>query len=74
MALEVRPNKTSVQIKYDLGLDVNRGRITKTRTLTGIKMDAADQDIYDVVSAITDLQEPPVLSLMRIDYSEYVQV
>lgn len=74
MALEVRPRTSSVQIKYDLGVDENGRRKTKTRTLTGVKVDAADQDVYDIVSSIIALQQHTVSSLTRIDYSEYAEV
>lgn len=74
MALEVRPKTSALQIKYNLGIDENGRRITKTRTLTGIKVDAADQDVYDIVSSIIALQQLPVLSLTRIDSSEYAEV
>lgn len=74
MALEVRPKTSALQIKYNLGIDENGRRKTKTRTLTGIKVDAADQDVYDIVSSIIALQQLPVLSLTRIDSSEYAEV
>lgn len=74
MALEVRPRTSALQIKYDLGTDENGRRKTKTRTLTGIKVDAADQDVYDIVNSIIALQQHAVSSLTRIDYSEYAEV
>lgn len=74
MALEVRPMTSSVQIKYDLGIDEDGRRKTKTRTLTGVKVDAADQDVYDIANSIIGLQMNRLSSLTRIDYSQYAEV
>ena len=53
MALEIRPLNARVQIRFDLGTDGDGKKLTAAKSLSNIKADAPDQDIYDVVTALT---------------------
>ena len=74
MALEVRPMDARLQIQFDLGLGQNGRRITRTKTISGLKSDADDQDLYEVANALIDLQEHTVTSIRKISQSEYAEV
>jgi hypothetical protein len=72
MALEIRPVSARAQIQLDLGSDIDGKKLTGTKSLSYIKTDALDQDIYDVVSALTALQEHGVISIRKVAQSELV--
>lgn len=74
MALEVKPMDTRLQIQFDLGLGENGRRISRTKTFSNIKSTAADQDLYEVASALIALQEYPVAAIRRVSQSEYLEV
>ena len=45
MALEVRPVDTRLQIQFELGEDQNGRKVTRTKTLSRIKNDMADERV-----------------------------
>jgi len=74
MALEIRPMDTRLQIQLDMGQDQNGRRITRTRTLSRIKNDVADADLYNIASALAGLQSHPVLAIRKTAQFDYVNV
>jgi len=74
MALEVRPIDARLQIQFDLGLGQNGRRVTRTKTISSIKSDVLDQDLYEVANALIGLQEHPVAEIRKVSQSEYVEV
>ena len=70
MALEVRPLDARAQIKLDGGLNENGNRVTKTKTLTRIKADAQDQDIFETAQAVASLYQYPVLGVKKIQEAD----
>jgi len=72
MALESRPLNARVQIRFDLGTDEDGKKLTAAKSLSNIKADAPDQDIYDVVSALTALQGYPVVGIRKVEQSDLV--
>ena len=71
MALEAIPYNCAVQITYHAGIDEYGKDRKVTRSLTGIKMDETDENIYDVVKTIIGLQEPAVIGVFRLDRTEF---
>ncbi|NLO82466.1 MAG: DUF1659 domain-containing protein [Clostridiales bacterium] len=74
MALEVRPIDTRLQIQFDLGQDQNGRRVTRTKTLTRIKNDIDDNQLYDLANQLAGLQIHPVSMVRKIAQFEYVNV
>jgi len=74
MALEVRPLNSKVQIRFDLGTDTQGKKISRTKTISNIKYDATDQDVFDVVEALIGLQEHRAEYIHKIDQSELEDV
>lgn len=72
MAVEIRPLSTRIQIQLDQGVDLNGKKIMRSKTLSNVKSNAADQDIYDVVEALTGLQTYLVDAIRKIAQSEMV--
>lgn len=67
MALNAMPYSCSMQITYHMGVD-DEGREKKlTRSLTGLKTDQTDEDLYDLVNVITNLQKHVVTGIIRVD-------
>lgn len=69
MAVLVTPNLSSVRLYLDKGQDENLKDITATRTYSNIASDAADQDIYDVMVAIANLQKYELLTMVKVENS-----
>ena len=74
MAVENIPGNSRVQIQFDLGLDGDGKKITRTKTLSNIQAAALDQDIYDVVNALVALQSNPVIVIRKVEQSDLVNV
>ncbi|MBE3102024.1 MAG: DUF1659 domain-containing protein [Firmicutes bacterium] len=72
MAVENIPGNSRVQIQFDLGLDGDGKKITRTKTLSNIQAAALDQDIYDVVNALVALQSNPVIVIRKVEQSDLV--
>jgi hypothetical protein len=70
MAVEVREISRSLQLGLDLGTDTNGKPIVRRRTISGIKTDALDQDVYDVAVALYALQNHGVKEILVIDRKE----
>jgi hypothetical protein len=65
---------TRLQIQFDMGQDQNGRRITRTRTLSRIKSDVADEDLYNMASALAGLQSHTVLAIRKTAQFDYVNV
>ena len=72
MAVENIPGNARVQIQFDLGLDGDGKKITRTKTLSNIQAAALDQDIYYVVNALVALQSNPVIVIRKVEQSDLV--
>jgi hypothetical protein len=74
MAVENRPLNTRVQIRFETGTDGDGRKLTSSKSLSNIKYDALDQDIYDVVSALEALQLYPVVGIRKVAQADLVNV
>ncbi|MFO7295924.1 MAG: DUF1659 domain-containing protein [Caldicoprobacter sp.] len=74
MALEVRPMAVRVQIQLDMGQDQDGRRVTRTRTLSRIKADVSDEDLYSIAYALASLQSHPVIAIRKTAQFDYVNV
>lgn len=73
MALNAIPYSSSVQITYHMGIDEDGKNKMVTRSLTGLKTDESDENVYDVVNLIIGLQQPPVTALYRINRTMFTE-
>ncbi|MBA1334019.1 MAG: hypothetical protein HPY66_1503 [Firmicutes bacterium] len=74
MALQVQPVDSRLRIRLEIGQDDQGNPKYSTRTYSGIKAGAADQDVYDIAVALISLQEFPAASIDRINQVEMVDV
>ena len=72
MALESRPLNTRVQIQFDLGTDGDGKKLTASKSISNIKPETSDQDIFDVVSALLVLQSYPVNYIRKVAQADLV--
>ncbi|RDY22365.1 DUF1659 domain-containing protein [Romboutsia maritimum] len=61
---------SSLNIKFDCGLNDKGKSIIKSRNFSNIKADAAATDLYDVAQKITALQEHDLFSVAKIDKTQ----
>lgn len=74
MPLQVQPLDSKLKLKYEIGTDDNGNPKYSTRTYSGIKPAAEDQDVYDVAVAFAGLQEYPLSFVNRVNEVEMVDV
>ena len=74
MALEIRPYSTRAQIQFDLGVDGDGKKLRASKSLSNIKPEITDQDIFDVASGLAALQSHPVLVIRKVSQTDLVNV
>jgi hypothetical protein len=74
MALETRQVDSRLRLRYQTGQDPQGNPIFSTRTYSGVKPDAQDQDVYDIAVLLAGLQLYPVAGIDRINQVEMVDV
>lgn len=67
MAVEKIPSGSTLRMQFHTGVDGDGDPIYRTKSLTNVKTDAADQDIYDVAQALAQLQEHTLMTIQRVD-------
>ena len=72
MAVESRPMNSTLQLTYDLGTDGDGKNLVRRRSYSNVKVDAADQDLFDVAAAISGLQSYPISQIQVTDRKHLV--
>lgn len=72
MAVEARPLNSILQLTYDLGTDGDGKKLVRRRSYSNVKVDAADQDMFDVAAAIAGLQSYSVSQIQVTDRKQLV--
>lgn len=70
MAVVSTPLGTTLVVQYQAGLTDTGAPVIRRKSLTGIKSNAADQDIYEAAAALFNLIEYPLISVRRDNSSE----
>ena len=74
MALESRAYPSTLQLVYDMGTDEDGKKISRRRSYTNVKSEAADQDLFDVALAIAGLQTNVVNPVLVNEKTELVNI
>lgn len=74
MPLQVQPMDSRLRIRFEVGVDDEGNPRYSTRTYSGVKPAAADQDVYDIAAVLSGLQVYPMVSVTRVNESELVNV
>jgi len=67
MAVEKIPSDTILRMQFQTGLDGDGDPVYRTKSLSNVKTDALDQDIFDVAQALVQLQENTLMAVLRVD-------
>ncbi|RJQ31398.1 MAG: DUF1659 domain-containing protein [Peptococcaceae bacterium] len=67
------PVGTVLRLELQTGVDAGGNPVYRNRNLNNVKPAAADQDLYDVATALAALQEYPLNGVIRIDRAQIVQ-
>ncbi|NLJ41076.1 MAG: DUF1659 domain-containing protein [Clostridiales bacterium] len=73
MALAVNTMDSSGSIRFHIGVNEDGKDITTTRIFSGVKANTDDADLYEFLTALIQLQENPVISVVRTSKKEYVE-
>ena len=65
--LEANQMTSTLNLVFDLGVDVNGKSVNRNRAFSNVKAIATDQAIWDTALAITGLQSKPVISVVVVD-------
>ena len=74
MAVESRAYPSTLQLVYDMGTDEDGKKISRRRSYTNVKSEAADQDLFDVALAIAGLQTNVVNQVLVNEKTELVNI
>lgn len=69
MAVTTNQADSKLKLVLNAGLDENNKDIIKSKTFSGIKSTVANEDLYSLGAAISDLQSYSLMNLVR--YEEY---
>ncbi|KDR96804.1 Protein of unknown function [Peptoclostridium litorale DSM 5388] len=58
---------SSIRLKYSYGVDGDGHEISKRKTLSKVKCDSTNEDIYAVAQSIGGLQDPSLVEVVRED-------
>ncbi|HHU79691.1 MAG TPA: DUF1659 domain-containing protein [Clostridiales bacterium] len=72
MAVEARPLNSTLQLTYDMGTDQEGKALSRRRSYSNVKVDAADQDVFDVAAVIYGLQTYPMSQIQVTDRKHLV--
>jgi len=67
MAVNNVPVGSVLRLQLQTGVDGNGDPVIRNKSLSNVKTDALDQDIFDVAQALVLLQEHMLENVMRID-------
>jgi hypothetical protein len=74
MPLQVQPFDSRLRLRFEVGLDNEGNPVYSTRTYSGIKPAANDQDVYDIAVIFSELQVYPLVSINRVNETQLVNV
>lgn len=74
MAVTKIPQKTSLGIKIQTGLNAAGNPVYKTLGFSNIKSTATDDNVYAVGLGLSSLQKFPVVGIMRTDNNNLINM
>ncbi|TEB06503.1 hypothetical protein Psch_00035 [Pelotomaculum schinkii] len=73
MAVTKVPGNSILRLVLHVGDSGSGSPILRNRSLTNVKSAASDQDIFDVATALADLQDYPLNGVTRVDNAALIQ-
>lgn len=72
MAVTKQPTGCSVKLRYQNGVNASGDPVFINKTYTKAKVNATDQDLYDIAGALNSLQSTSLVAVFRVDDSELI--
>ncbi|TEB08238.1 hypothetical protein Psch_01793 [Pelotomaculum schinkii] len=72
MAVNNVPGNSVLKLALHVGDSATGSPVLRSRSLNGIKPAAADQDLFDVATALAGLQQYPLNGITRVDNSALI--
>ena len=70
MAVNAAPQGSRLSLTLQVGTDETGNPVYRTRSYSGVKPQASDQDVYDVALMLADLQQHPLVEVLRVNNVE----
>lgn len=67
MAVEVIPLQSKIRLQFQTGTDGEGDPVYKNKTISRVKSDATDQNVFDVATALGTLCTPTLNNVTRIN-------
>ncbi|MPW26983.1 DUF1659 domain-containing protein [Alkalibaculum sp. M08DMB] len=74
MPVEANIFSSRLQIRYNVGVDEKGNNIIRSKTYSNLKADVTDEAIYEVATAISDLQTNTLEEVHKIQDVMIIQV
>ena len=74
MAVTANAKDSVLVVTYQTGLSATGSPILRQRSFPNVKIEALDQDVYDVAQALYSLQQYPVTGVRRDNRFDLVQL
>lgn len=72
MAVTKVPGVSTLRLELQTGTSGSGNPVYRIKSLSNVKPDAADQDIYAVAAAVAQLQDYPLHSINRVDSAQLI--
>jgi len=72
MAIVANKLSTALQLKVKTGTDERGNDIIATQTYRRVKINALDEDIYEVAQTLGGMESTPVISIVKAENFELV--
>ncbi|MDT8719608.1 DUF1659 domain-containing protein [Clostridium sp. 19966] len=73
MAVQTTKNSSAITLKIKQGVDAKGNDIVKSIKFSKVKVNAADEDVFAIASAVAGLLQYPVVQILRSDDSVIIQ-
>ena len=68
MAVTITKNLSYLKLRFDCGKDDETGKtVVRTKSYSNVNPDATDQDVYDVGTILSSLQNQTLLEVAKVD-------
>lgn len=67
MAVNRVPTGTVLRLQFQTGVDGNGDPVYRNKNLNNVKTGATEQSLYDVAQALAQLQQHPLVAVLRVD-------
>lgn len=67
MSLVITKNPSGLKMRFDCGKNEDGKTIVKSKTYSNVKAASSNEDVYEVATAIANLQEHTLMDVFKVD-------